>query len=418
MNLKEKLASLERTHTIKAPSSESARPVGDFSHLMPGEVYLTRAGPCWHLHRQYDFDTFHGSFRLREFLQNDPGLVPLMARQNGNEPVSLERLLFIDVETTGLSGGIGTVAFLVGLGHFAPEMFVIDQFFMRGFQEEPAILQTVLDRLNEIRRQNGVIVSFNGKSYDLPLLYNRAIFHRFLRTEPHLFHIDLLHSARRFWKKALPDCSLTTLEARLLHVRRSGDIPGSMIPEIYFRYLRSQDPRSMNPVFHHNQWDILSMVGLFHLMLQVYATGEHGTRVPVDWLAIGHTFEEAKRMEQALAYYYRVLNINLPANRKKEVLLRIARIHKRRREWDVAVSIWEQTLAMAGFDVEPYEELAKVYEHHRHDLHLARQYTLRALQNVQLLATLGGESTWAKEKQQLLWRLNRLQRKLQAKSNP
>lgn len=411
MNLKEKLARLDRNQTAIHPQKESPlqREVSDF---LPGEKWEIDAGACWLIRNRYPFHFVHGTVQLGNLCQNDASHIALLNKDPGLQAIPLQELVFIDTETTGLSGGIGTVAFLVGIGYFEGEQFVIDQFFMRDFNDEPAVLHSFLHSVERAQNRGGAIVSFNGKSYDLPLLFNRAVFHRLLRSAVPVTHIDLLHSARRFWKKSLPDCKLGTLETSLLNIRRSGDVPGFMIPEIYFRFLRVQDPRPLLPVFYHNRMDILSLVGILHIMLQIYSFRTPENDVPVDWLAVGSVFEEIGKYAEGLQFHQYLLEQKRELSERKEILLRMARLHKKQQNYMAAIEYWQQTLSLAGFSVEPYEELAKVYEHRIGDLQRAKGYTTKALENVHLLQQLRNEGKYTEVKSGLLWRLNRIKRKL------
>ncbi len=411
MNLKEKLARLDRDQSVVSPQKErpQKREVSDF---LPGEKWDTEAGACRLIRSRYPFRFTHGTVRLGALCQNNAGHIALLNKDPALNSVPLQELLFIDTETTGLSGGIGTVAFLVGIGYFEGEQFVIDQFFMRDFSDEPGVLHSFLHSVERVQNRGGAIVSFNGKSFDLPLLFNRAVFHRFLRSATPVAHIDLLHPARRFWKKSLPDCTLGTLETHLLKIRRSGDVPGFMIPEIYFRFLRSQDPRPLLPVFYHNQMDILSLVGILHIMLQIYSFRTHKNDVPVDWPAAGSAFEEIGKYDEGLRFHQNLLAGNLAVPEKKEIFLRMARLHKKQQNYASAIEYWQQAVSLAGFSAEPYEELAKVYEHRIVDLQRAKKYTAKALENVRLLEQLRNDGKYAELKSSLLWRLNRIKRKL------
>jgi uncharacterized protein YprB with RNaseH-like and TPR domain len=172
--------------------------------------------------------------------------------------MGLERALFLDLETCGLSS---SPVFLAGTMHWNGEDFVLRQYFARHYGEEPALLGA----LAEHARGYELLVTFNGKSYDAPFLHARALTHGVrLALPPH--HVDLLHLARRRWKRALEDCRLQTLELHVCRRRRAGDVPGEQVPGIYHDWVRRGDPYALVPVFHHNLLDVITMAEILHAL--------------------------------------------------------------------------------------------------------------------------------------------------------
>jgi len=417
VNLKEKLAQLERSHlAIIGSTPEPATPRLDSSSFLPGEQYATASGSCWRNRIEFELHHRHGQFELNYLLRHASEHLQLVAKKLAFSHVKMNRLLFIDTETTGLSGGIGTLAFLIGVGYFDGNRFVIEQYLMQRFEEERVLLRILFDLIEKYSQTDGALVSFNGKSYDLPLLINRGIFHRLLSTTPQFLHLDLLHPARRLWKNALIECSLNRLETAVLQIQRTGDVPGSLIPEIYFRFLRTGDPRPLAAVLHHNQLDILSMVVLLQRMLHLYASKLPAATVPVDWLAMGEAFDQIQKYDDGLEFYSRLLQQDLPLPIRKQVLLRLALLYKKQRNYAAAIVLWQQALSHAGFTLEPYEELAKAYEHRLADLQKAKSYSLQALENIQLLKQISEQQVYTEEEQRLRWRLQRLDAKLKRKT--
>ena len=164
------------------------------------------------------------------------------------------RMLFLDIETCGLSAA---PVFLVGLGMIVERNIVLRQLFARDYTEERALLH----ELGKLIRQFDFLVTFNGKSFDVPFLRDRAVHHR-MRFPDEIPHLDLLWLARRRWKKDLPDCRLKTLEWRILRRRRAGDVSGDQIPGLYHDYVKRGEPHRLLPVFHHNLLDVVAMVEL------------------------------------------------------------------------------------------------------------------------------------------------------------
>ena len=174
------------------------------------------------------------------------------------EDFELERALFVDTETTGLAGGTGTYAFLVGCGWVEDGALRVEQYFMRDHADEPAMMA----HLARLIARFDWTVSFNGKSFDLPLLRTRFIMNRRRTALDALGALDLLHVARRLWRYQLPRRDLGTLEREILGVERELDVPSHEIPDIYFRYLRTGDARELVPVVAHNRVDMVSMAAL------------------------------------------------------------------------------------------------------------------------------------------------------------
>src|SRR4051794_13065804 len=251
-SLRERLAALQgRAATPPAPVTPpppSRSPNRGIAELPGGREEATPFGPCYVLERRYSLDHRHGPHPLGALRHVAPGLLADLGGDPRLATLPHERLVLLDTETTGLAGGTGTHVFLVGLGFLASEpdgatSFVVRQYFLRQLREERALLHALGATLADF----GVLVSFNGKSFDWPLLTTRFIMqrlgpHRDGRAWPHL---DLLHPSRRVWKHRLPSCSLGTLEQEILGVRRDSDVPGALIPELYFRYLRDGDTRPL-----------------------------------------------------------------------------------------------------------------------------------------------------------------------------
>ena len=189
----------------------------------------------------------------------------------GGVPEPLDRdpraLLFVDLETTGLAGGAGTYAFLVGCAFFEPHGFRTRQYFLPGYQHERRLLAEV----EALVRASASLVSYNGKSFDVPVLETRYQFNRLTPPFDGVPHVDMVHPARRFWRGmaaspgAWPEtdsCRLVTLERTLFGVRRLGDVPGYEIPSRYFDFMRSGDASPLEPVLEHNRLDLISLAAL------------------------------------------------------------------------------------------------------------------------------------------------------------
>ena len=411
MDFKDRLARLDpNRYAANPPVSGNAEL--DYAHLLPGKAENNACGSYWHIRTELSLAHRHGNFLLGNFLERDLKHLRFAARRQLAGKMFPQNLLFMDTETTGLAGGAGTMAFLVGVGYFDRDRFVIEQYFVRRFAEERAVLGQFFNRLESTACVHGALVTFNGKCYDLPLLHNRAVLQRFSHIPAVEVHIDLLYPSRRLWRRHLPDCALKTLEGALAGVTRQGDVPAYLIPEMYFRYLRTSDPTPLKDVFYHNQLDILSMVALLDVMLMLFSREAAGDYLPVDRLSMARMVEEVDREEMSPDFYDRLMEGSAGETERKQLMLGKARLHKRKRNFAEAVHLWEDALTCRGFSAEPYEELAKAYEHHLADPELARRYTERALEQLALVQTLYPERGYRYLKENLMVRLRRLQRKL------
>lgn len=374
---------------LKRPREERtrrrrARPI---EALLPGEVVETAGGPFF-LHREtYPLDHRHGGECLEALLAHLPAGPAQLARDERLAAVDPRRIAFLDTETTGLAGGTGTYAFLVGVGLFEDGAFRLHQFFMRDYGEEPAQLLALGELLDGVE----AVVTFNGKSFDLPLLETRFVM---ARQPPRLVgapHLDLLTPARRLWKYRLPSCALSSLEGAVLGVQRAGaDVPGWLIPGLYADYARTGDAGEMPRIFYHNAQDILSLVTLAaHLCGLVAAPGPH---LPgEDLYGLGRLLHDLGRLAEAEAAYGWAAGAGADAGAADAgaadagavaegsgVAERAARdlayLLKRQERRDEALPWW-QALARDHGAVYACEELAKHYEWQAGDLEQALVWT-------------------------------------------
>jgi len=298
--------------------------------------------------------------------------------------LSPEEIAFIDTETTGLSGGTGTYAFLIGVGRYEKGNFHLTQFFMRNPTEEPAQLFA----LEEFLAPCKAIVSFNGKAFDLPLLLTRYITHGWKAPFNELAHIDLLHLARKLWSDRLPSRTLGNLEVQILGTEREDeDIPGWMIPSLYFDYLQTGDARSLRNVFYHNAMDVFSMSGLLNHMAAVLSDPlDLGNQFSVDLLSLAKLFEDMGDLEIATELYIHGLNHDdikqhrLPDHIYIKALQRLAQIYKKQNQLEAAIRLWK--IATDHQNFESYIELAKCYEHRLKDYSEAIHWTEKAIDSL------------------------------------
>jgi uncharacterized protein YprB with RNaseH-like and TPR domain len=405
VSLSDKLKSLGvkvGAHDLPPPRAKNAFAI---ENVTDGRVVATELGDAFVIEKIFADDYRHGT----------PGVaLPINASLAtiadwANEPTlargDLSRWVFLDTETSGLAGGTGTFAFLIGLGRYVENNFRLTQIFMRDPGEEPATLAAVTRFLQPC----DALVTFNGKSFDAPLLRNRFILNRAAVPFANTAHLDLLPLARRLWRDRLESRALKSLEAHILGMTRTEeDIPGFLIPQMYFDYLSNGDARPLTRVLYHNAMDVVAMAALLSHIAQLlddpltFAV-EHG----LDLIAIGKMFEDLGRTEDAARLYARGLERDLPEENFRATMERLARLQKRRGQNDAALELWR---AAAGTrQIYAFVELAKYYEHRARDFVEAARWTRDALAIVaQSSPTVRRE--W---RAQLEHRLARVERKMQ-----
>jgi uncharacterized protein YprB with RNaseH-like and TPR domain len=263
-----------------------------------------------------------------------------------------ERLLFFDTETTGLSGGAGTIVFLVGLAWQEKDRLRVEQTFLSDFPGEQEFLSRLAGRLTSDR----VFVSYNGKCFDTHILKNRFLMNGLRLDLPN--QLDLLFLARRLWKRIVGQCTLAAIEDHVLGIRRTGDLPGWQVPEVYFSFLRTGRSESLAPVFDHNCQDVLSLVALLDLIAKVMS--EDRVSVPVDLTALGEFLLTRQEVERGVRH----LEESFRRGDSKAGRI-LGGFHKKNRNWRRAVEIWQKLSEMG--DPTALLELAKYYEHRERD---------------------------------------------------
>ena len=329
------------------------------------------------------------------------------ARWSGADPTA--GLVFFDLETTGLSGGAGTVAFVVGFGCFEGSRFHVWQFVLPSFAGERRLLAAVTAAVSRAH----TLVTFNGKSFDVPFMEMRWLYHRLATPLPGLRHLDLLHPARRLWG---PDTGgLGGLENRVLGVRRRDDVPGFEIPSRYFDYLRSGDPLPLRGVLSHNRLDLASLAVLTGLACELSDGGPDATRGARQCLGLGRVYERGGRSADALACYERAAGLTCRGgsrssqhvlNVRAEALYRVALVRRRQRRHTDAARVWQRLIDLGRtpglFEREALRSLAVHHEHRLKD-------TERALTFARLAHA---EARTAAGRREVQKRVRRLERRL------
>ena len=366
-------------------------------------------GPCVVVDRHYPASQAHGHQPIDRYLsaaRASLGALPWFLDRYDPVAAGLDagvrpRLVCFDLETTGLSGGAGTYAFLVGFGYFDEDGFRTRQFFLRGYGEERALLHAVEEEIASVGSgDRTVLVTYNGRAFDVPLIDTRYQMHRLRPPFGKLPHVDMLFPARRLWKSraravSLSDsapgsCALTAIERDILGLHRQDDVPGWEIPSRYFGYTRTGDARGLAAVLEHNRLDLVSLGAVAAVILEMAGTGASVMRERHYHLAVGRLSEslgrldEAERCFEAAAVADGTLNRELDATIRADALHWLALHRRRARRFDAAAEAWLELSRIPGIDPglrrEALEALAVHHEHRAKNLEQAREFALSALQ--------------------------------------
>ena len=368
--------------------------------LVKGEVVSTPDGETFQVKEYFPSHFRYGEMTLGEIFNIPTYPAHLLSRDERLKELDLQKTLFLDTETTGLTGGTGTFVFMVGLGFFKEDGFFIQQFFMRDYSEERASLFLLRDLLESFQ----FLVTFNGRYYDIPLLDTRFILSRIASKIKEMPNFDLLYPSRKIWKGAYENCRLVTLESKLLGMGRSDDIPSEWIPSLYFDYIQTGDARKIHRVFYHNQMDILSMVALNGRIHLIYHDPQAAQpRKGIEHFSLGRLFWDHGYHEKAIPCFEVALK-RCDDDLVWEVMRWLSMAFKKTGKSEKARSLWEEMVTWTyKKDAFPYVELAKYHEHRLKDCQRAIAYVDEALEQI--------SSSQAGEIELLLHRKRRLEQK-------
>lgn len=377
-----------RIHAIEARMPKPERPIaakgrdarawpanGNAPFGIQGTVRDSPSGQFLLQEHTYPNEALHGSARI-EMLQRVSANW-LKDISNGEvPPADPQRWAFLDTETTGLAGGTGTCAFLVGIGSIEASGFRVRLFFMRDFDEERAMLQAVAECL----ANHDVLVTYNGSSFDVPLLETRYRLQRQPNPFHRLGHVDLLHAARRVWSERMRNCKLGTLESEILGFQRRGDVPGALIPQRYFDFLRSGDAAGLRDVFHHNVLDIVSLACLSAVLMPAYSDpGKTALHHGQDLLGLARWLRNQGNHESALELYRKAIHAGLPASGLFPSLWESAQIERRLGNHEAQIQLLQDLARVANaYRADAFVELAKYFEHSEKDYDRALEMTRSA----------------------------------------
>jgi hypothetical protein len=358
--------------TAAQPKKSSFVPVEDWVN---GQVVETPWGRHFECERTWDNKHRHGSADIGALLEMPADFLGEISA--GGVPASEPaKWAFLDTETTGVAGGSGTCAFLVGVGRVTREGFRLKQYFMRDFDEEASMLGALASDLEDAE----TLVTYNGKAFDVPLLETR---YRLKRARPPfawMSHLDLLFGARRLWRLRLESCRLMELETQILGFERDGDVPGEMIPHLYFEYLRLRSPARLAPVFEHNALDIVSLACLTSIVPRAFQSPRDGVRHGSEMVSMARWMRQNERVEEALEMFRRAVKENLGDRLLFRSLWDMALLERKQGRRDSAVALWSELAGCRNpHQAAALVELAKHYEHHEKNFAMALDFVNAAL---------------------------------------
>ena len=382
-----------RTQTIRNESDRLARILGATKRTNQYGDYLSLR--CW----------------CAEPPQYSPDLraLKLLMPEAPHEIADPEQWLFLDTETTGLAGGSGTYAFLVGIAWWEGGGLEIEQFFLREYSEERSLLFAVRERIAE----HPVLVTFNGKSFDWPLLETRYRMSRKIIPPVPRAHLDFLHPARSLWRLRLGSVRLSELERHVLGCDRGADVLSHLIPRIYLDFMRGGPPERLIPVFHHNQMDLRGLAALSSRVLSLVSDAENVGQDGLEIFGVSRICEKRGENARARKLYEKSIASVLPTETDRAARHSLARLAKREGDFNLACELWKEALgnSQQGFDA--YEQLAMYYEHKARDPEQARQIVRQALDELRRANQVGdiAPGPYREIKARFDQRMTRLERK-------
>ncbi len=331
--------------------------------------------PFQFIENPYPLDARYGKIKIAEGLNISGDILSCLSKAPEFEKLNLSTALFIDLETTGLSGGTGVIPFLVGMGYYREDKFYVAQYFLGDPGAEEQMIKELNQFFSDMEFKS--IVSYNGKVFDLPLLETRFILKRqpFILSE--LPHLDFLFPARSLWAHKLENCRLHNLALEVVETGRTEDIPSAEIPWRYFQYIQTGNYDLIEPILYHNQEDILSLLGVIIVGSQIFSEDPSACEADaMDFFGAGKVLEKFGQTEKSSLYFQKAINGQLSDEIFLSVRRRLSVQYKKNQEWDKAVSLWKE---MASAEIPSnnllfsLRELAMYYEHRQKEYHEAKK---------------------------------------------
>lgn len=362
--------------------------------------------PLQYLENSYALDVRYGKIKLSAGLEISGEILSCLSQDNAFKDIDLSTALFIDLETTGLSGGTGVIPFNIGMGYYRDDKFYVGQYFLGELAEEERMIQELGQFFKDMGFQS--VVTYNGKSFDIPLLETRFILYRqpFLLNE--LPHLDFLFPARRLWSHKYESCRLFHLALKVVQADRSEDIPSAEIPWRYFQYIHTGNYDLIEPILYHNQEDILSLLGVVVIGAHIFSEDpELCMGDAMDFYGAGKVMANAGDVEKSVQFFQRALDGNLTDEVSLETKKRLSAHFKKHQEWDKAVPVWEEMTSaeiVTPSQLFSFRELAMYFEHRLKNFEEAKRIAEEGF----VLST--GISTYYER--DFSYRLERLRRKI------
>jgi len=326
----------------------------------------------------YPSQARYGKLNISDALSIGGEVLRYLSRDEAFRDLDLSTTVILDLETTGLAGGTGTIPFLVGLGFFRDGALVITQYFLGDPSEEGRMLAELARLFTEMNFKS--VLTYNGKAFDLPLLETRFILQRMTLSLTDLPHLDFLFAARTLWKHKHDSCRLFHLAQQVIEAPRDEDIPGAEIPYRYFDFLRTGNFDQIEPILYHNQEDLLSLLGLVISGAKLFseedfADGEGPD--PMDLVGVGKVFANAGEAARSTRLFERALVGQLPSEVALSVVRKLTVQLKKDADWEKAVALWRE--GSSAHQVFCYRQLAIYYEHKARNLVEARRFAEEGL---------------------------------------
>ena len=340
----------------------------------------------------------------------DGAALRLLAPDAPDEVADPRQWLFLDTETTGLAGGTGTYPFLVGIAWWDAGGLEVEQFFMRDHSEEHSLLVALAERMAERR----VLVTFNGKSFDWPLLETRFRMTRAIHAPAPRAHLDFLHPARNLWRLRLGSVRLAELERHVLGWNRGADVMSELIPSIYFDFLRGGPPEPLIPIFHHNQMDLRGLAGLAAHTLSLLADPEIRGKDALELFGVSRICERRGEAARARKFYSQSIAAELPEETGRVARKSLARLAKRDGDFSLACELWTAVLGSSREGLEAYEQLAIHYERRSREIDRAAALVRAGLSELRRAHRIGAVAVDVQRRYRARFeaRLARLERKV------
>ncbi|NOY88582.1 MAG: hypothetical protein GXO93_04210 [FCB group bacterium] len=401
-NLSNKLNNFQKYIITRPPTpspKDFPRRYARLAQATKGEIISDDAGSYCLIKTLYPFDYRHGQYRLLDIISSQALSLSAFTPKEENDTLDLSSLLFVDTETTGL-GGAGVVPFLVGCGCLVKGGFEIRQYLLPDYSDESSLLEGFMAELN----QDISLVTYNGAAFDIPLLRDRVIINRVAKNLDYRYHLDLLHPVRRLFKRRLKDCSLINIEKELFDFRRLHDIPGYLVPSVYFEWLSAENLDLMPSVLEHNRGDIISLFFTINYVANIFSHGDKVLEYVDDLHSLSRIYNKRKKLKQVEQIFEHIKNLDKSLS--DDIIFFHALNYKRIKAYDKALPMWEKLSfhnSQEGYQANV--ELAKYYEHREKNIERAYRYAQKAAH----YPLSGGY-----QKEQLAHRLKRLSGKLKS----